>query len=147
MAVARGVPQPTVDATVRDIDSAPVAPKLRALLHYAAKLSRDPASVRRADVDELCGTHGWSEQAVCDAALVTATFNWYLRMAEATGLRGKGIDFATANSVLIKLVKKGVRDPYGVLALTVPQVVVPKLMWIAAIAAVGFAAGRLTRRR
>jgi alkylhydroperoxidase family enzyme len=49
------------------------------------KLTRAPASMGQADVDELRG-HGWSDAAIHDAIQVVAYFNYINRIAEAVGI-------------------------------------------------------------
>ena len=58
---------------------------MRALCDFAVRLTREPASVGREDVDGL-RAHGWSDEAIHDAIQVVAYFNYVNRVAEAVGI-------------------------------------------------------------
>jgi uncharacterized peroxidase-related enzyme len=58
---------------------------VRALCDFAVKLTLEPASVGRADIDAL-RDHGWDDAAVHDAIQVIAYFNYINRVAEAVGV-------------------------------------------------------------
>ena len=62
-----------------------LAPRDRALLEYAVKLTRTPSAVTREDVDAL-RAHGLSDEAVHDVAQITALFNYYNRLADGLGI-------------------------------------------------------------
>jgi uncharacterized peroxidase-related enzyme len=72
------------DAIAADPASAPVEPRMRAALAYAAKLTREPERMARADVDRLRDA-GWTDEDVMDIAEVTAMFNFSNRMASGLG--------------------------------------------------------------
>jgi uncharacterized peroxidase-related enzyme len=57
----------------------------RALLDYAAKLTRAPAVIARQDIDNLRAA-GLSDRAIHDAAQVTAYFNYINRVADGLGI-------------------------------------------------------------
>jgi uncharacterized peroxidase-related enzyme len=63
----------------------PEDPRLRALCAFAVKLTRQPASVGRGDVDALRG-QGLDDAAVHDAIQVIAYFNYINRVADAVGI-------------------------------------------------------------
>ena len=63
----------------------PDEPRLRALCAFAVKLTREPASVARADLDAL-RRHGLDDAAIHDAIQVIAYFNYINRVADAVGI-------------------------------------------------------------
>jgi uncharacterized peroxidase-related enzyme len=81
-----GIPESTVHALIADIDSAPVAEKLKPVLRYVAKLTRAPASVRAADRASVLAA-GWDERALHDAVAVCALFNFMNRLVEGMGVQ------------------------------------------------------------
>ena len=48
-------------------------------------MSRDPTSIRPADLDQLRAV-GWDDRAIHDAAQVVAYFNYINRLADALGV-------------------------------------------------------------
>ena len=56
-----------------------------AMLAYCEKLTRAPASVTRADVDDLRG-HGFDDQGVLQIAMICGMFNYLNRIADGVGL-------------------------------------------------------------
>lgn len=68
-----------------DYRSAPLEPADRAMLDYAVKLTREPWSVERADVDALRDA-GFSDLAVLDVAQVTAYYAYVNRLADGLGV-------------------------------------------------------------
>ena len=57
----------------------------RALCAWAEKLTRTPAKMTLKDVQEL-ETHGFSQNAISDAAQVIGFFNYINRIAEGLGV-------------------------------------------------------------
>ncbi len=72
------------DAIAADHATAPLEPRVRAMLDYAAKLTLRPTEMEAADVERLRGA-GWSDEDVLDIAEVTAMFNFTNRMASGLG--------------------------------------------------------------
>ena len=64
-----------------DIDGAPIAEKLKPLLHYVEKLNRLPSRLTQADADRVFAA-GWDEQALHDAVSVCALFNFMNRLVD-----------------------------------------------------------------
>jgi uncharacterized peroxidase-related enzyme len=58
---------------------------VRVLCDFAVKLTREPAAVGGADIDQL-REHGWDDAAIHDAIQVIAYFNYINRVAEAVGV-------------------------------------------------------------
>lgn len=70
---------------VQDYTQAELTPKERAMLDYAAKLTRDPASVTEDDVKHLRDV-GFSDEQILSINLVTSYFNFVNRVAEGLGV-------------------------------------------------------------
>jgi uncharacterized peroxidase-related enzyme len=66
-------------------DAAEISPADRAMLDFAVKLTREPRSIARADVDVLRG-HGFSDTAVHDIVQITGFFAYYNRLADGLGI-------------------------------------------------------------
>lgn len=98
-----GVAAGTVEQLLNDFDAAPVAPKMRPVLCYAAKLTRDPRSIAQSDADAILQA-GWNEAAIYHTAAVTALFNFMNRLVE-----GLGVEFDAAYAALAaeRLAKRG----------------------------------------
>ncbi|RMF74434.1 MAG: peroxidase [Alphaproteobacteria bacterium] len=81
-----GMPEGVVEACLADLESAPVDERLKPVLRYAAKLTKAPESLEKADVEAILAA-GWPEEAVADAAMVVALFNFMNRI-----VMGHGVD-------------------------------------------------------
>jgi alkylhydroperoxidase family enzyme len=55
------------------------------MIDFALKLTREPSSVKREDLD-LVKQHGFSEEQVVDIVLITCTFNFMDRLADGLGV-------------------------------------------------------------
>ena len=73
------------DYTTADIDA-----DTRAMLDFAAKLTRDPGSMERADVDRL-RSQALTDEQVLSVVLITCLFNFMTRLAD-----GLGVEFPNA---------------------------------------------------
>lgn len=73
------------DRIVFDYRRAGLEARKTAMLDFAVKLTREPASCTLADVEHLRSL-GFSEQAIFDMAEVTAMFNYTNRLASAIGM-------------------------------------------------------------
>ncbi len=69
-----------------DYAAAPLEPRERALLDYAAKLTRTPDQMTEADLNPLREV-GLLDRAILDAVLVIAYFAYVNRIADALGVR------------------------------------------------------------
>lgn len=85
MARAFGVDEALMDALVSDPETAPVDERLRPLLAYVAKLTRNPSMLTEADAQAVY-TAGWSEGALYDAIQTCALYNLMNRIVEGTGV-------------------------------------------------------------
>jgi uncharacterized peroxidase-related enzyme len=72
-------------AATDDAAWAGLAPKDRAMLEFAVKLTRTPSGMREDDVASL-RAHGLSDEAIHDVAQITALFNYYNRLADGLGI-------------------------------------------------------------
>ena len=74
-----------VEALRDDYRRAPLPPSDRALCDYALKLTATPAAMTEGDVRTL-RSHGFSDEAISDAAQVAAYFNYINRIADGLGV-------------------------------------------------------------
>lgn len=88
-----GMAEGLVDAVVEDIASSGAAEKMKPVLAYVRKLTLAPATIDQSDVDTMLDA-GWSEEAVHDAAAVTALYNFMNRIIEGTGIDPFAEDYA-----------------------------------------------------
>ena len=72
------------DAVAADHTTAPIEPRVRAMLDYARKLTLRPTEMTEADVVGLRDA-GWNDEDVMDIAEVTGLFNMSNRMASGLG--------------------------------------------------------------
>ena len=72
------------DAIAADHATSPVEPRVRAMLDYARKLTREPTRMSETDVERLREA-GWTDEDVMDIAEVAAMFNFSNRMASGLG--------------------------------------------------------------
>jgi uncharacterized peroxidase-related enzyme len=72
------------DAVAADHTTAPLEPRVRAMLEYALKLTLHPAEMTTDDVAALRAA-GWTDEDVMDIAEVTGMFNLTNRMASGLG--------------------------------------------------------------
>lgn len=70
-------------------ESAPITEADKAMLRYAAKLTRTPAKMTQADVDALRSA-GFSDSAVLDICMVTAYYAFVNRLADGMGVELEG---------------------------------------------------------
>jgi uncharacterized peroxidase-related enzyme len=101
-AEAFGVPEGLLTAALADLDGAPVDDKLRPVLRYVGKLTATPAKLTQADADAVFAA-GWDEQALYDAVLVCALFNFMNRMVDGLGVKADESYFATSGNRLREL--------------------------------------------
>ena len=73
------------DAIATDYHSAQINDAERAMLAYAAKLTKTPASVAEEDVEGL-RVAGFSDAAILDICQVTAYFAFVNRIADGLGI-------------------------------------------------------------
>jgi len=77
------------DALAKDYETAPIEPADKAMLDYAAKLTKTPAAVGQGNVDALRKA-GFSDGAILDICQVTAYFAFVNRIADGLGVELEG---------------------------------------------------------
>jgi uncharacterized peroxidase-related enzyme len=68
-----------------DPGHAPLEPQDKAMIDFALKLTREPSSVKREDIDAL-KQRGFADDQVVDIVLITCTFNFMDRLADGLGV-------------------------------------------------------------
>jgi len=99
-AEACGITEGLPPAAVADLDSAPVPERMRPVLRFAGKLTRAPATITRADADEVLAA-GWDELALHHTIMVSALFNFMNRMVEGHGITADA-DYFTKSGARLK---------------------------------------------
>ena len=74
-----------VDAVLTDYHTAPITDAEKSLLAYIEKVNTLCWEVEQTDIDCL-HTAGWTDEAIYDAVMVCALFNFYNRWIDATGV-------------------------------------------------------------
>jgi uncharacterized peroxidase-related enzyme len=85
-AQAFGIDEAVFDGLIGDLDTANVDEKLKPILAYVGKLTREPAKVTMRDASAVYAA-GWDEEALFSAVSVCALFNLMNRIVEGTGTR------------------------------------------------------------
>lgn len=73
------------DRVTLDYKRAGLSPRHVAMLDYAVKITKDPASCSEEDIQRL-RDHGFADEDIWDIAEVAAMFNFTNRLASATGM-------------------------------------------------------------
>jgi uncharacterized peroxidase-related enzyme len=84
-AVEFGIPRGTLDAMAADLDAAPLEERLKPLLRYVRRLTREPHRVSAGDAQAVFAA-GWDDDAFHDAVAVCALFNFMNRLVEGLGI-------------------------------------------------------------
>lgn len=74
-----------VRSVLRDLESAPLPEKEKALLRFARKMTQALPEMREADIAELRRL-GWNDEAVYYTIMVVALFNFYNRWVTTSGV-------------------------------------------------------------
>lgn len=85
-AEALGVPDELFVALQADLDTAPVADRLKPVLRYVRKLTLTPTRMTQADADAVF-TAGWAARDFHLAIMICGMFNLYNRMLEGYGCK------------------------------------------------------------
>ena len=70
---------------MHDYNNAELDPQPRGRLDYASKLTKDPTSMQRSDVEALRAL-GLSDEEILSVALITCQFNFMTRLADGLGV-------------------------------------------------------------
>ena len=81
-----GVEEGLLELISVDIDSSPVADKLKPLLHYVKKLTITPSQMVQEDVEQILAA-GWDENDLHYVVMVCALFNFFNRLIEGYGVK------------------------------------------------------------
>jgi uncharacterized peroxidase-related enzyme len=84
-AEAFGVAPGVLEAALADLDTAPIDDRMRPVLRYVGKLTSAPSRMTPGDAETVYAA-GWDEQALYDAVLVCALFNFMNRMVDGLGV-------------------------------------------------------------
>ena len=86
IAEALGVDEAVFTVLMNDgIDHAPIDEKLKPVLRYVKILTQSPNKIRPSDSQAMRDV-GWDDEAIHDAAVVCALFNFMNRLIEGTGI-------------------------------------------------------------
>ena len=69
-----------------DYRMADLDPQTRGMLDYATKLTNDPTSMQRSDVEGLRAL-GLSDEQILSVVLITCNFNFMTRLADGLGVK------------------------------------------------------------
>ncbi|TNE41051.1 MAG: peroxidase [Alphaproteobacteria bacterium] len=81
-----GMEEQVLTDMMSDLEGSGVDPKMKPILAYVGKLTREPSKMTEADADAVYAA-GWDEQALFDAVQVCALFNYMNRILEGTGVK------------------------------------------------------------
>jgi len=84
-AVLLGIDAALIEGLPGSIDGPDMPDRLRPVMRYAGKLTRDPGGVARADADAVCDA-GWGEDALYALVSVVACYNLYNRLVSGLNL-------------------------------------------------------------
>ena len=74
-----------VEAVLKDLTTAPISEKGRALYAFVKKVNADSVATTPDDIEALRRV-GWTDEAIYDAITVCALFNFYNVWIDATGV-------------------------------------------------------------
>ncbi len=80
-----GVEVGLIDKIIQNLDTAPINERLKPVLRFAGKLTKQPSRMVQADADAVFAA-GWSERALHDAILVCCWFNFMNRCVDGHGI-------------------------------------------------------------
>lgn len=75
-----------VQSVLRNLESSPLEEKEKALLRFAAKMTKNLPSTERDDI-EILKSAGWTDEAIYYTIMVCALFNFYNRWVTASGVQ------------------------------------------------------------
>ena len=70
---------------MHDFSKADLDPQTKGMLEYAAKLTKNPTSMQRSDVERLREL-GLSDEQILSVVLITCNFNFMTRLADGLGV-------------------------------------------------------------
>lgn len=109
-----GVPEDLISQVVDNVETADIDEKLKPLLSYVVKLTREPAKIIKADADQVLAA-GWSEEALHCAVYVCGVFNLMNRIVEGMGVKAN-MDIMSERGTQIREIsieeRKAIGDQY-----------------------------------
>ena len=88
-----------ITSLVDDLDGAAVEARLKPVLRFVCKLTREPAQITAADAEAVFAA-GWGEDALHDAVAICALFNFYNRLVDGHGVKGDAAMFPMIGALL-----------------------------------------------
>jgi len=82
-----GVMPETIEALIKDVESAPVFMDEKPLFHYLKKLTLSASTLTQEDADKVFDA-GWSEEDLQEVILIGCLFNFYNRLLDGHGVKG-----------------------------------------------------------
>jgi uncharacterized peroxidase-related enzyme len=79
------IDQATVDAVLKDVDTAPISDAEKGLLRFTRKVTLNSAQITAADMEPLHAL-GWDDAVIYYAITVAALFNFYNRWVSSSGV-------------------------------------------------------------
>ncbi|MGP3919824.1 carboxymuconolactone decarboxylase family protein [Nonomuraea sp. 10N515B] len=104
-----GVGQDTLAAALDDLETAPVAEKMRPVLRYARKLTLTPSRITPEDASAVLEA-GWAERALHDVVAVCALFNFANRFVDGLGVTAGPDYLAMSAQRLTSIGYAGLKD-------------------------------------
>jgi uncharacterized peroxidase-related enzyme len=93
VAYAWGIENGVIERLLENPDTAPLEPRLKALLTFVRKLAVTPGEMTQADADAVFDA-GWDEHALQDAIAITARAAFMQRLVEGHGFTPKSREHA-----------------------------------------------------
>jgi uncharacterized peroxidase-related enzyme len=84
-AMLLGVERSVFEATLADIDTAPIDKRFKPIFKFLRKLTQTPYKMVQADADAIYA-EGWDEKALHDIVMVCCCFSFMNRLADGHGL-------------------------------------------------------------
>ena len=84
-AEAFGVEEGLLETLVEDVDSANIEDKMKVLLKFVKKVTKESHKITQKDVDIVLNS-GWSNEAYYNAIAICGLFNFYNRLVDSYGL-------------------------------------------------------------
>lgn len=98
-----GIAKGTLQHLIDDLDATSVPARMKPVLRYALKLTREPNALTKADADAVFAA-GWDETALYHVVAVTALFNFMNRLVEGLGIE---LDPAYVETASERLASRG----------------------------------------
>ncbi|MEX2124933.1 MAG: peroxidase-related enzyme [Woeseia sp.] len=106
-----GIEEGLVPRLIEQFDAAAAPDRMKPVLHFARKLTEQPASATQADADAILAA-GWDGSAIYHTVAVTALFNFMNRLVEGLGIE---FDAAYAGESSRRLAEHGYLPLLGML--------------------------------